>query len=220
MRSKQVAGIGMTSLRTRRRLVDRLRQSGISNQEVLDVMLNTPRHVFVDEALAHRAYDDTALPIGHGQTISQPYIVARMTERLMEYSPKRVLEIGTGSGYQASILAQLVDELYTVERIEPLLSAARKRFRSLRLSNIRAKYSDGSWGWKDAAPFDAIIVTAAPNEIPVALLEQLKLGGPLLGPVGNAQSQQLELYIRTKNGIERQTLEPVSFVPLQGGLVS
>lgn len=213
-----IRGIGMTSQRTRERLINRLREEGVSNNSVLDVMLSTPRHLFVDEALSSRAYEDTALPIGEGQTISQPYIVARMTELLMgNNNPESVLEIGTGCGYQTSILAQLVSKVYSVERILPLLQQARKRFRSLKFNNIRSKLSDGTWGWKENAPYDGIIVTAAPAEIPPALLEQLKQGGRLVIPVGTRGVQQLCVITRTLEGYEREDFERVSFVPLIGG---
>lgn len=213
-----IRGIGMTSQRTRERLINRLREEGISNNSVLDVMLSTPRHLFVDEALSSRAYEDTALPIGEGQTISQPYIVARMTELLIgNKSPESVLEIGTGCGYQTAILAQLIPKVYSVERILPLLQQARKMFRSLKLHNIRSKLSDGSWGWKENAPYDGIIVTAAPAEIPRALLEQLKQGGRLVIPVGTRGVQQLCVITRTLEGYEREDFESVSFVPLISG---
>src|SRR5690606_30857385 len=165
-------GIGMTSARTRERLVQRLKDNGIRDQRVLDRIRETPRHLFIDEALASRAYEDTALPIGHGQTISQPYVVAKMTEALLAGGPlANVLEVGTGCGYQTAVLAPLVGRINTVERIDPLLVRARRLFRELSLRNVRAKHSDGSWGWPEYAPYDGIIVTAAPEEIPPALLE-------------------------------------------------
>lgn len=210
-------GIGMTSQRTRDRLVQRLRDEGIKDNQVLDVIGNTPRHLFVDEALASRAYEDTALPIGHGQTISQPYIVARMTELIREVSPGIVLEVGTGSGYQAAILARLVDKVYSTERIEPLASQARQRFRRLGNRNIRVQHSDGSWGWPQFAPFDAIIVTAGGAEIPQALLEQLAIGGRLVMPLGGRSQQTLVSVTRTETMFEQVDLEPVIFVPLVGG---
>ncbi|MBT5229625.1 MAG: protein-L-isoaspartate(D-aspartate) O-methyltransferase [Methylococcales bacterium] len=210
-------GIGMTSQRTRSRLIGRLLQGGVTNKRLLDVMETTPRHIFVDEALASRAYEDTALPIGHGQTISQPYIVARMTEVLLENGPlDHVLEIGTGSGYQTAILSQLVPRVYTVERIEPLLSQARKRFQELRFSNIRTKYTDGIWGWKEHGPYKGIIVTAAPAEIPQPLLEQLAIGGRMVIPVGR-ENQALAVIERTAKGYESRELEQVKFVPLVEG---
>ena len=210
-------GIGMTSQRTRDRLVQRLRDEGIKNNQVLEVIGATPRHMFVDEALASRAYEDTALPIGHGQTISQPYIVARMTELVLEASPRTVLEVGTGSGYQAAILSQLVDKVYSTERIEPLAAQARQRFRRLGYRNIRVQHSDGSWGWPQFGPFDAIIVTAGGAEIPQALLEQLSVGGRLVMPLGGRAQQTLVCVTRTETVFEQVDLEPVIFVPLVGG---
>lgn len=208
----------MTSQRTRDRLVQRLREKGIEDLSVLDVMRRTPRHLFVDEALSSRAYEDTALPIGYSQTISQPYIVARMSEELIRGQiPHKVLEVGTGSGYQTAVLAQLVDEVYTVERIDALVKTARQRLRELGLSNVRMKHSDGSWGWAQQAPFDAILVTAAPPEIPPALLEQLADGGRLVIPVGGGRSQTLAVVTRRGTICEREDLEDVNFVPLLGG---
>jgi protein-L-isoaspartate(D-aspartate) O-methyltransferase len=215
-----IRGIGMTSQRTRERLIKRLREVGIGNSVVLEVILNTPRHLFVDEALASRAYEDTALPIGHGQTISQPYTVARMTELLLAKGmPENVLEVGTGCGYQTTVLAQLVGRVYTVERIEALLQQARQRFRTLRLGNIRTKHSDGSWGWPGYAPYQGILVTAAAGEIPRPLLEQLAVGGRLVIPVGEQGSQRLAVITRTHDGFEQEDCERVSFVPLLGGEV-
>ncbi|MDH5325740.1 MAG: protein-L-isoaspartate(D-aspartate) O-methyltransferase [Gammaproteobacteria bacterium] len=212
-------GIGMTSQRTRERLVKRLHQQGISHPEVLDVIRTLPRHIFVDEALASRSYEDTALPIGYSQTISQPYVVAKMTQELLESGPvNKVLEVGTGSGYQAAVLAKLVSQVFTVERIRPLLNAARQRFSELRLYNIKSDYSDGSWGWDEHAPFDAIIATAAPADIPQALLEQLVDGGRLIAPVGTAGSQELLLVTRSNSGFETRLLEKVSFVPMLEGI--
>ncbi len=210
-------GIGMTSQRTRDRLVARLREEGIRDNRVLDAIASTPRHLFIDEALATRAYEDTALPIGHGQTISQPYIVARMTELLLEVNPNVVLEVGTGSGYQAAILAGLVDKVYSTERIEALATQARQRFRQLGYRNVRIQHSDGSWGWPQFAPFDAIIVTAGAAEIPEALLEQLKVGGRLVMPLGGRDRQTLITVTRTESVYEREDFEPVVFVPLLGG---
>jgi len=207
----------MTSQRTRDRLVMRLREGGIRNAAVLDVMRKTPRHLFVDEALASRAYEDTALPIGYNQTISQPLVVAAMTELAIAGRPERVLEVGTGSGYQAAVLAQLVAKVYTVERIEPLVTLARQRFRQLGLRNIRAAHSDGTVGLPDFAPYEAIIVTAAAAAVPEALLEQLAPGGRLVIPLGERESQTLTLLIRTETGIEREALDPVVFVPLLSG---
>jgi protein-L-isoaspartate(D-aspartate) O-methyltransferase len=216
-------GIGMTSQRTRDRLIQRLHDQGIENSKVLDVMRDTPRHIFVDEALASRSYEDTALPIGHGQTISQPYIVARMTEALINTGLNtgplsKVLEIGTGSGYQAAILARLVDEVYSTERIHPLFNLARRRLQELHLFNIHCHHSDGTWGWKEHAPYDGILVTAAPLEIPNALLEQLSVGGSLVVPIGQKGQQQLILMTRTADGYERKVLNQVSFVPMLSGV--
>jgi len=212
-------GIGMTSQRTRDRLIERLREKNIKNKAVLDVMRSTPRHIFVDEAMATRAYEDTALPIGQGQTISQPYIVARMTEALLEGGPlEKVLEIGTGSGYQTAILSRLVKRVYSVERIEILQQQAKLRFDELGLRNIRLHYSDGNWGWERYAPYDGIIVTAAPSKVPKPLFDQLKVGGRLVIPVGEQEgSQHLLVVTRTEEGFDSETLDLVSFVPLLGG---
>jgi len=181
----RLTGIGMTSARTRDRLVQRLREQGIANLQVLDRIRNVPRHIFVDEALGTRAYEDTALPIGFGQTISQPYIVARMTEALLEGAPPRnVLEVGTGCGYQTAVLAPLVEKLHTIERIEPLLTRAKERIKELGLRNVRFRHGDGALGWKTQAPFDGILVAAAPLTVPEALIQQLGVGGRLLVPVG------------------------------------
>ena len=210
-------GIGMTSQRTRDRLVERLRSEGIRDSRVLEAIASTPRHLFVDEALASRAYEDTALPIGYGQTISQPYIVARMTELLLEVEPRVVLEVGTGSGYQAAILSRLVDKVYSTERIGALATLARQRSRQLAYRNIRVQHSDGSWGWPQMGPFDAIIVTAGGSEIPQALLEQLKIGARLVMPLGDRARQVLVSVTRTPTVYERVDLEPVVFVPLVGG---
>jgi len=211
-------GIGMTSQRTRDRLVQRLRLGGISNPAVLEIIRNTPRHIFVDEALASRAYEDTALPIGHGQTISQPYIVARMTEVLLAgRAPDKVLEIGTGCGYQTAVLARLVGTVYSVERIEPLLRQARQRLYALRQYNVRLKHSDGTWGWEEFAPYQGILVTAAPMGIPDALCRQLAPGGRLVIPVGSPGAQRLMLVTRDADQLHHEVLDPVSFVPLVGG---
>ena len=211
----------MTSQRTRDRLVDRLREKGIKNDRVLEVIRTTPRHIFVDEAMAHRAYEDTALPIGHGQTISQPYIVARMTEVLLEEGvPDVVLEVGTGSGYQSAILSRLAPKVYTVERISALLQKARDAHRKLGLMNVFSKYSDGCWGWKPNAPYPAILVTAAPESVPPELFEQLAVGGRMVIPVGSrGGAQELKLYTRTPENIEETTLGLVQFVPLLDGAV-
>jgi protein-L-isoaspartate(D-aspartate) O-methyltransferase len=214
----RLTGIGMTSARTRDRLVQRLREQGISNLSVLERIRNVPRHIFVDEALSSRAYEDTALPIGFGQTISQPYIVARMTEALLEGAPLRnVLEVGTGCGYQTAVLAPLVEKLYTIERIEPLVERARLRLKELELRNVRLRHGDGSAGWKSHAPFDGILVTAAPLTVPEVLLQQLSIGGRLIVPVGAEGEQELIRLTRKEQRIERQSLGPVSFVPLLGG---
>ena len=208
-------GIGMTSQRTRDRLIQRLREEGIHNENVLEVMRQTPRHIFVDEALASRSYEDTALPIGHGQTISQPYIVARMTELLLAAGPlNRVLEVGTGSGYQSAILSPFVEQVFTVERISPLLEQAKERHKALGLTNIRYLLSDGSWGWPQHAPFDAIIVTAAPEEIPKELPEQLVDGGRLIIPHGTFAQQRLSLIEKEGETFTTTDLDMVSFVPL------
>jgi len=209
-------GIGMTSQRTHDRLVQRLRSEGIKNPAVLESIGTTPRHLFVDEALASRAYEDTALPIGCGQTISQPYIVARMTELLLEVEPRKVLEVGTGSGYQAAILAALVDKVYSTERIGTLASQARQRFRKLGYRNVRVQHSDGTLGWPRFGPFDAIIVTAGGGDIPQPLLEQLAVGGRLVMPLGGRTLQTLVTVTRTPTLYERVDLEPVVFVPLIG----
>ena len=211
-------GIGMTSQRTRDRLIRRLQERGISNVSVLEVIRNTPRHIFIDEALASHAYDDTALPIGHGQTISQPFVVALMTQTLLRHGvPQRVLEIGTGSGYQAAVLAQLVKEVFTVERIEALIPTARRRFQDLRLRNIRIKHGDGTSGWPELAPFDAILATAAPEGVPSALMQQLAVGGQLLLPVGGTDRQALMLITRNENDYTNETLDEVIFVPMRAG---
>ncbi|WP_201356437.1 protein-L-isoaspartate(D-aspartate) O-methyltransferase [Amphritea japonica] len=211
----------MTSQRTRSRLVQRLKNQGITDQQVLDVVAGTPRHIFIDEALSHRAYEDTALPIGFNQTISQPYIVARMTEILLSAGPvERVLEVGTGSGYQTTILAQLVDKVFSVERIKPLQDKARQRFSLLKIRNISLQHSDGGMGWPERGPFDGIMVTAAPEEVPPELLAQLAVGGRLVIPVGGSRNQQLKLVVRvTETDYETSVLEGVKFVPLLSGTV-
>jgi protein-L-isoaspartate(D-aspartate) O-methyltransferase len=208
-------GIGMTSQRTRERLIQRLREEGIRDERVLEAMRSVPRHLFIDEALASRAYEDTALPIGNGQTISQPYIVALMTQALLAGGrPGKVLEVGTGSGYQTAVLSSLVDEVYSVERIEPLMKQARRRLHELGCRNVQIRLSDGSWGWKDHAPYDAIIVTAAPLEVPKSLLEQLAPGGRLVIPVGDSTMQELRLIQNTDKGFTSERLVMVNFVPL------
>ena len=218
-------GIGMTSQRTRDRLIERLREKGIRNEEVLRVMQTMPRHLFVDEALSHRAYEDSSLPIGQGQTISQPFIVARMTEILLSRGvPEKVLEVGTGSGYQAAILSRLVPQVLSVERIAPLLNQARDRFYALGLRNISLKHSDGSWGWPQHAPYPAISVTAAPEEVPKTLLEQLAPGGMMMIPVGSQTGAQKLFQITRQNSADgeefvRVELDPVRFVPMLGGSI-
>jgi len=214
-------GIGMTSQRTRLRMVERLREKGIEDERVLAAMAAVPRHLFVDEALASRAYEDTALPIGFSQTISQPYVVARMIESLIGDSgvPAKVLEVGTGCGYQAAVLAQLAREVYSVERIAALLQRARANLRSLRLSNLRLTHGDGIFGLEQAAPFDAIVVAAAAREVPQALLRQLARGGRMVLPLkaGPRGAQRLALYERGARGITETELDEVLFVPLQTG---
>src|SRR5690554_613209 len=211
----------MTSQRTRERLIQRLMEQGVSNLRVLDVIRNTPRHLFLDEALSHRAYEDTALPIGYGQTLSQPYIVARMTEVLIGAAGgklDKVLEVGTGSGYQTTILAQLVGQVYSVERIKPLQDKARERLRQLGLRNVQLRHADGGFGWPEMGPYDAILSTAAPQVVPEELLAQLAPNGILVIPVGG-QVQELHLIMRdgdTDNFVT-QKLEPVKFVPLLSG---
>jgi protein-L-isoaspartate(D-aspartate) O-methyltransferase len=218
MADVRFAGIGMTSARTRDRLVQRLRDQGISNPAVLDRIRNVPRHIFVDEALGTRAYEDTALPIGFGQTISQPYIVARMTEALLEGGPLlNVLEVGTGCGYQTAVLAPLVERVYTIERVEPLVTRAKERIKELGIRNVRFRYGDGTLGWKAHAPFDGILVAAAPLVVPEELIRQLKVGGRLLVPVGAEGEQELIRFTRKEQRVERQSLGAVAFVPLLGG---
>jgi protein-L-isoaspartate(D-aspartate) O-methyltransferase len=220
MADLRLSGIGMTSMRTRDRLVQRLREQGIANLAVLERIRNVPRHIFVDEALGSRAYEDTALPIGYGQTISQPYIVARMTEALLEGgAAETVLEVGTGCGYQTAVLAPLVTHLYTIERIEPLLDRARERLKELGIRNVRFRHGDGSLGWKGHAPYDGILVAAAPLSVPDALVQQLKVGGRLVVPIGPEGEQQLVRLTRRDQRVEREPLGPVAFVPLLGGTV-
>lgn len=218
MTASGLQGIGMTSKRTRLRLIQRLRESGISDERVLAVMADVPRHIFLDEALSHRAYEDTALPIGHGQTLSQPYIVARMTELLVAHNPQRVLELGTGSGYQTAILSRLVPEVYSVERIKPLQDRARERLKQLSFKNVMLKHADGGMGWPEKGPYDAIIVTAAPREIPPELRDQLADGGVIVAPVGD-ESQMLVEVIRQGDSFKTREIEPVRFVPLLHGVV-
>ncbi len=218
-------GIGMTSARTRERLVQRLREQGILDHRVLDRIRSVPRHLFVDEALSSRAYEDTALPIGFGQTISQPFVVARMTEALLAAgSVDKVLEIGTGCGYQSAVLAPLVQEIYSIERIASLLGRARRTLRELRLRNVHFRHDDGNAGWPARAPFDGILLTAAPHAVPAALFEQLAVGGRLIAPVGPDGRQELLCYTKKLDGtkaetrIDRRSLGAVCFVPLLPGL--
>lgn len=209
----------MTSSRTRERMINRLMEQGIRSNKILDVIRNTPRHIFMDEALASRAYEDTALPIGYNQTISQPYIVAKMTELLLASSGRlaKVLEIGTGCGYQTAILAQLVNHVYSVERIAPLQKKAKDRLWDLKLKNVSYLHSDGGWGWLDYAPYDGILVAAAPPEIPEMLLQQMAVGGVMVIPIGKGDKQRLQRITRTENGYEVEKLEPVVFVPFLSG---
>jgi protein-L-isoaspartate(D-aspartate) O-methyltransferase len=209
----------MTSQGTRNRLVERLREKGIADERVLQAIANTPRHLFVDEALASRAYEDTALPIGLGQTISQPFVVAQMTQALLsDRRPEKVLEIGTGSGYQAAVLALLFEKVFTVERIDEILKTARRRFHAVGLHNIFTRHADGAAGWPSQAPFDGIVITAATANIPPELPEQLAEGASLIAPVGPPHLQQLLRVTRTSEGFEEETLGGVVFVPLLSGL--
>ena len=220
---RSVQGIGMTSARTRDRLVQRLKQEGIRQPEILQRIRNVPRHLFVDEALSSRSYEDSALPIGLGQTISQPYVVALMTQALLEQDGElrrlpKVLEIGTGCGYQTAVLAPFVRQLFTIERIRPLLQTTKQRLNELGIDNIRFRHDDGFRGWPGQAPFDGIVVTAAPDAVPEKLLEQLAVGGRLVLPVGpNGGAQQLLRITRTGSGFEREKLGSVSFVPMLEG---
>jgi protein-L-isoaspartate(D-aspartate) O-methyltransferase len=199
-------------------LVQRLREEGISDEIVLNVIRTTPRHIFVDEALSHRAYEDTALPIGFNQTLSQPYTVARMTELLLQAGhPRNVLEVGSGSGYQTAVLAQLVNQVFTVERIGPLQEKAKSRMKLLELGNVDFLHTDGGMGWPEKGPFDAIMVTAAPDQIPEALISQLAMGGRMVIPVGGDQ-QYLTIVDRTESGVEIERVEPARFVPLLAGI--
>jgi len=211
-------GIGMTSQRTRDRLIVQLQELGIKDQRVLSVMRKVPRHLFVAEALASRAYENTALPIGQGQTISQPYMVARMTELLIEGGvPENVLEVGTGSGYQSSILASLIPRVFSVERIRPLQENAKKVLAEVGFRNISFKHSDGGWGWKACGPYQGILAAAAPAEIPLNLLEQLDIGARLIIPIGEEGKQMLQRVTRTETAYEVEVIEPVSFVPFLKG---
>ena len=217
----QHGGIGMTSQRTRERLIQRLYDVGLSNPQVLEVIRRTPRHLFVDEALSHRAYEDTALPIGNNQTISQPYMVGRMTELLLANGPlDKVLEIGTGSGYQTAVLAQLVERVFSVERIQSLQERAKEQLAELNLRNVVYRWGDGWDGWNALAPYNGIIVTAGASEVPQALLDQLAVGGRLVIPVGEGNDQQLLLIVREVHGFVRHALEGARFVPLLSGTLA
>lgn len=214
-------GVGMTSQRTRERLIQRLQAEGITNTTVLDAIRNVPRHLFVDEALSHRAYEDTALPIGYSQTISQPYVVARMTELLLSKGiPEKVLEIGTGCGYQTAVLSQLVRKIFTVERIQPLLDKAKQRFSDLGYNNVRAQHADGSLGWPEKGPYNAILSAAAPYSVPQELLDQLAPNGLLVIPVGGDEVQELQLISRdgASRNFDVLSVEAVRFVPLLSGV--
>jgi|TARA_B100000315_G_scaffold254281_1_gene294999 protein-L-isoaspartate(D-aspartate) O-methyltransferase len=211
-------GIGMTSQRTRDRLVARLREQGIEHPGVLDAMASTPRHIFIDEALSHRAYEDTALPIGHGQTISQPLVVALMTATLLNEVRGRVLELGTGSGYQTAILSALCQRVFSIERVEPLMQRARLRFDAMGLPNVVARVGDGYRGWPEQAPFSGILVTAAPRSLPDTLLEQLEVGGRMIVPVGDGGMQELKVIDRTEDGYVETVVEYVRFVPMLKGV--
>ncbi len=215
-----LTGSGFTSARTRDRLMARLMTQGISDPHVLDVMRQTPRHVFVDEALAHRAYEDTALPIGHSQTLSQPYIVARMSEILLAAGARqKVLEIGTGSGYQTAVLAQLVGTVHSIERIKALQDKARERLKAMGLNNVRLRHADGMQGWPGEGEYDGIIGTAAALGVPPALIDLLAIGGRMVLPVGAGQQQSLVLVCKTADGVSQEMIEPVHFVPMLGGVV-
>ncbi|MEM1143828.1 MAG: protein-L-isoaspartate(D-aspartate) O-methyltransferase [Pseudomonadota bacterium] len=223
--SQRIAGIGMTSQRTRERLIQRLQEQGIQHPAVLDALRQIPRHLFLDEAMAHRAYEDTALPIGYQQTLSQPYIVARMSELLLGdtqpagYRAMKILEIGSGSGYQSAVLASMVGEVFALERIKPLLLAARKRMRQLKLRNVQMRHADGLEGWHAQAPFDGILIAAAPDRIPQTLLSQLVPGGRMVLPLGS-RSQKLVVIEQGEQGFAQREIESVRFVPLLPGVSS
>ena len=214
-------GIGMTSLRTRERLLGRLMEQGIKNMQVLDIIRSTPRHIFLDEALSHRAYEDVALPIGYGQTISQPYVVAKMTEIVSASRQlKSVLEIGTGCGYQTAVISRIAEKVYTIERIKPLLDRAKKNLKLLGIRNVEFKHDDGSLGWEERAPFDAIITTAAPQMVPSELYQQLSPEeGSLVIPVGVDNQQDLKHIVKSGQNIRTENLGSVRFVPLLTGQV-
>ena len=212
-------GIGMTSQRTRMRMVERLRGHGIRDEVVLNVLGEIPRHLFVDEALASRAYEDIALPLGFGQTISSPYTVARMTELARAGGAlNRVLEVGTGCGYQAAVLARVAKEVYSIERVAPLLAKARKHFRELRLSNVRLRHADGHAGMPEAAPFEAIVISAAATHVPRELLEQLEVGGRMVLPMSRSGEQRLWMIERSAHGYVEKKMDSVKFVPLLPGV--
>lgn len=221
MKHTDVRGIGMTSQRTRDRMIQRLQEKGIKNLKLLIAMREVPRHLFVDEALASRAYEDSALPIVAGQTISQPYIVARMTELLLETpNLKRVLEVGTGSGYQCAVLAHLLQDVFSVERIERLHLLAKQRLQKLGYRNVRLTHADGGVGWERNAPYDAIMVTAAADEVPDTLLQQLKVGGRMIVPVAiDGSRQELQVITKTEAGVSHEVVEQVVFVPMLSGAV-
>jgi protein-L-isoaspartate(D-aspartate) O-methyltransferase len=214
---KNASGVGMTSERTRRRMVERLRGQGIRDERVLDAMAAVPRHLFVEEAFASRAYEDTALPIGFGQTISQPYVVARMIQVLLEKTPGKVLEVGTGCGYQAAVLARVFPEVYSIERIKGLHERARANLLALRLKNLRLAHGDGYAGLEKAAPFQSIILAAAPREVPEALRRQLAAGGRMVLPLNTSGVQRLLLVERSGRGFVESELDAVRFVPMEAG---
>jgi len=215
----KISGIGMTSQRARNRLTDKIRGMGITNEEILEVIRITPRHYFLEEALASRAYDNTALPIGYGQTISQPYMVASMTQLLVDTGPmEKVLEIGSGCGYQTAVLAAFSEKVFAVERIQALVKKLRSNLYELKVPNVKVKHSDGFNGWVEHAPFDAILVAAAPVGVPAKLLDQLSVGGRLVIPIGAGKNQELRLITKSSNGLEDEVIEKVSFVPLLDGI--
>ncbi|WP_192034887.1 protein-L-isoaspartate(D-aspartate) O-methyltransferase [Halomonas sp. YLGW01] len=220
MKDPALIGVGMTSQRTRDRLVGRLTDAGINDARVLETLRREPRHLFLDEALSHRAYEDSALPIGHGQTLSQPWMVARMTELVLAEAPERVLEIGTGSGYQTLILSRLVPRVFSLERIAALQARAARRLRRLAAENVTLHLADGGHGWREAAPFDVILLTACASELPAALLDQLADGGVLITPLEDDVGQQWLTRVRRQGRhFDYQRLEPVRFVPLLQGVI-